>query len=411
MMKSGPVSVILVGMGGMGYHYLKALWEEFSHQELQVLAVIDPYPNKSEHLAEVKTRGITVFRTLGEAYGSGLQPELTVIASPLQFHVPQTNEALKNKSHVLCEKPMAATIQDAESMIREQEASGRWVRIGYQWSYTPAVLSLKQDVLKGLFGRPRRLKCLYLWARDEAYYRRNDWAGCIKDPEGRWVLDSPANSAMAHDMHNMFFILGEQMDRSAQPAEVTAEAYRAYAIENFDTVVCRVRTELGPELLFYASHAVEKDLGPLFCFEFEEATVTYEPASDDITAQWRTGKVKRYGSPAAEHPFLKLFEAVAAVRDDRPLFCGPEAVRAQTLCTNGIQESVQKIGVFPSRLVKEQAGRRWVDGLGEALFDCYAQGILPSEAGLAWANSGQGVDLREYVYFPGGTHPREGEAR
>lgn len=410
MMKSRPVSLILVGIGGMGSHYLKALWEEFSPHEMEILAIIDRSPKESSHRTEAKKRGIPVFQTLGEAYGAGIRPELTVIASPHQFHAHQTTEALKNKSHVLCEKPLAATIQDADSMIRAKNAWERWVRIGYQWSYTPAVLSLKLDVLKGLMGRPLCLKSLYLWARDEAYYRRNEWAGCLKDPEGRWVLDSPANSAMAHDLHNMFFVLGQRMDQSAMPVEVTAEAYRAYAIENFDTVASRVMTETGAELLFYASHVAEEDLGPLFCFEFEEATVTYDPSADDIIAEGRSGKTKHYGSPTVGHPFLKLFEAAAALRKGKPVLCGPEAARAQTLCANGIQESVQKIKVFPKRLTKEQGGRRWVDGLGKILFDCYARGILPSETRVSWANSGKAVNLWDYVYFPGGTPHREGKS-
>jgi len=42
------------------------------------------------------------------------------------------------------------------------------------------------------------MKTLCFWQRDENYYRRSGWAGKIKDKKGNWILDSPANNAMAH---------------------------------------------------------------------------------------------------------------------------------------------------------------------------------------------------------------------
>ena len=130
--------------------------------------------------------------------------------------------------------------------------------VGYQWSFSPAVQALKDDIRSGLFGAARKLKCLYLWPRDEGYYARNDWAGKRKDAEGAWVLDSPVQNAMAHDLHNMFYVLGKTRETSARPAEVEAELYRANAIENFDTAAARIRTEEGVEILFFVSHASEK---------------------------------------------------------------------------------------------------------------------------------------------------------
>src|SRR5690606_17230028 len=108
----------------------------------------------------------------------------------------------------------------------------------------------------------------------EAYYRRSGWAGKIRDPEGRWILDSPANNAMAHDLHNMFYVLGKKTDESAVPAWVEAELYRAYPIENFDTAAVRCRTADGVDVLFYVSHVPLAEKGPVFSYEFERATVS-----------------------------------------------------------------------------------------------------------------------------------------
>lgn len=404
-----PVSVVLVGTSGMGLHYLIALLEEFSPGEVELRAVVDPFPEKSERYAELKKRKIPTFCTLSEFFNSGQTVDLAVISSPTHYHVPQSSEALQYGCYVFCEKPISATIQDADQLIQERDKAKRWVMIGYQWSYSKAIQDLKHDILKGLFGKPVRLKTLCFWPRGEDYYRKSNWLGKKKDEEGHWILDSPANNAMAHFLHNLFYVLGEQTDTSTQPTEVTAELYRAYPIENFDTVACRVLAQEGTELLFYASHVTHHDKGPVFSFEFEQATIAYSEISDDIIATDRTGKEKHYGSPEGSHPLRKLSEALESVREPKPVICGPEASCSQTLCVNGIQESFPEIMEFPESMIQKEKeeGRLWVDGLEEAFYECYKKGILPSEGNFSWAHTGRAVDLRDYHYYPGGIPPAD----
>ncbi len=406
-----PVSVALVGISGMGLHYLNALLEEFPSGTIEIRGVVDPFPEKSERYSELKDRGIPIFPSLKEFYEGGRSPELVIISSPIHYHVPQSCEALQHGSHVLCEKPIGATIQEVERLILQRDAVHRWVMIGYQWSYSPAIQTLKKDFLDGKLGRPIRLRSLYLWPRDESYYQRNNWAGKKKDEEGNWILDSPANNAMAHYLHNMLYILGNRLDKSVQPAEVTAELYRAYPIENFDSIACRIFTKEGTELLLYASHSTDRELGPMFSFEFEHAVITYDEFLDDTVSNDREGQEKRYGSPEAGHPLRKLFEAVETVREQKLILCGPEAASSHTLCINGIQESSPEILVFPESMVQydEEKGTRWVKGLTEVFYDCYQKGILPGEAGYSWAHPGRPIDLCNYRFFPGGIPPENQE--
>jgi len=403
------VSLVMVGISGMGYYYVKILLDEFSPDLIKIQAAVDPYPEKSELYQELKDRKIPIFPSLSELYKSGINADLAIISSPIHFHVPQTCEALLNGSYVICEKPLGATIQEAEKLIHTRDAVGRWVMIGYQWSFSEAIRALKRDIGKGLLGKPIRLKTLCFWQRDENYYRISGWAGKIKDKKGNWILDSPANNAMAHFLHNLFYVLGERADTSARPAEVTAELYRAFPIENYDSTACRAFTEDGTELLFYASHSAFKDRGPMFSFEFERATVDYGEFTDVIIMDDNHGNVKNYGSPEADHHFKKLFEAVTGVRNPKPVLCGPEAASSQTLCINGMQESAPEIVAFPESMIHrvEETGKLWVKGLDKAFYDCYKKGILPSEVSFPWARRGKKIDLRNYRYFPGGTPPEE----
>jgi predicted dehydrogenase len=399
-----PVSVVLVGIAGMGQTYLETLLEGFPPGEIEIQAVVEPFLERTGHVEELKDRGIPILASIDQVYRKKKPPALVVICSPIHRHVAQTSLALKHGSCVLCEKPIGATFQDAVQLIRTKNQTNLWVMMGYQWSYSRAIQSLKKDVMDGRFGKPIRLKSLCCWPRDEAYYRRNDWAGKIKDTEGNWVLDSPANNAMAHFLHNLFYILGDKINQCAVPHEVTAELYRTYPIENYDTVACRAYVQEGVEILFYASHTTSDDLGPMFAMEFEEATVTYGEVVDDIIAKDRQGNTIRYGSPEAEHPLRKLFEATQTIRQPQALLCGLEACIAQTLCMNGIQESVPAIIVFPDSLIDSDpdSNRKWVKNLLQELESCYKRGILPYEAGLEWARIGKPVNLQNYQRFPGG---------
>jgi predicted dehydrogenase len=404
---SHPVSVAAVGISGMGFFYVQALRDEFPPGTVEIQAVVDPHPERSGYFSLLKEKEIPIFESIKEYYRESPPAELVIVSSPPQYHVHQCVEAFHHGSHVLCEKPIGATIQDADLLIRSEDAADVWCMIGYQWSFTRAIHDLKKDILDGSFGRPVQLKTMHLWPRDEKYYQRNAWAGKVKDEEGIWVLDSPANGAMAHELHNLFYILGKHQDSSASPREVTAELYRAYPIENFDTVACRMYTDEGCELLYYASHAADKKVGPVFDLDFEHASVSFDEASDQIIARFHKGGEKRYGSPEKEHHLKKLFRAVESVRESKTVLCGPNASRAQTLCISGIQESASGIVSFEPHRINKEEGRRWVDRLREDLCDCYEQGILPYEKKLGWAHSGKTIDLNEFLFFPGGTQPNK----
>lgn len=384
----------------MGACYLDELLSKKKGFRLQ--GVVDPQPLSSSRRNKLEALGIPLHSTLEEFYDTS-SAELAIIASPLADHCPQACLALARGSHVLCEKPVAAVIQDARIMSRAALDAKRFAAVGYQWSFSPAIQALKADILAGAYGKPQRLRCLYLWPRDETYYRRNDWAGRIRDERGRWILDSPANNAMAHDLHNMLYILGESIDRSAQPVSVMAELYRAYPIQNYDTVAGRVITQEGTEILVYFSHASAADIGPVLSYEFEKGTVMASGRRASLKGVFKDGRVKDYG-PADEQPFKKLWDSVAAVRSGQPLPCGVEAASSQTLCINGFQESAAAIVDFPARLQEREGepGSRFIftRGLEEAFVQCHESGLLPSEMRIPWSRPAVEVSLDDYQSYP-----------
>lgn len=402
------VRVAMVALGGYGNFYLARLFGQTKPVSAEVVpfefvAGIDPNPSGCRYLEAFEATDVPIYPDLDTFYESDTA-DLVVIAAPIQLHRPFTETALAQGSHVLCEKPVAATIQDARAMAQAEADVGRFVGIGYQWSYAPAMQALKADIIGGVLGKPLRFRTKVLWPRPQSYYHRNTWAAKKRTAGGEWILDSPVNNATAHYLHNCFYVLGETRETSARPVDVQAELYRANDIENYDTAALRCHTDNDVEVLFYTAHPVNENIGPVFSYEFEDAVVTYEAYGNPIVARFKAGHEKSYGDPFADDA-TKLWDAINAVRSGERLACGVDAAMSHTLAVNGAQESMVSIADFPEAEIRRYTENDdvlvYVDGLVETLTACYDGGVLPSELdGVSWAKAGVVVDLRGYDHYP-----------
>ena len=82
------------------------------------------------------------------------QHELDAIsnATPNVFHAPYTISALKRGLHVLCEKPMAISVKEAESMLAAARKSGKNLMINFSYRFSPMSYALKSQVDAGVIG-------------------------------------------------------------------------------------------------------------------------------------------------------------------------------------------------------------------------------------------------------------------
>ncbi len=398
---SEQVSIVLAGIGGYGGFYVKTLLDNMERGDFKIVGAVDPKPESCGRLEELKELGVSIVPSLEEFYANG-SVDLAILATPIHLHCDQVCYALSRGSNVLCEKPMCVTIQDANRMIEAGEEAGKFVAIGYQWSYSEPVQRLKREILEGRFGKAKRLKTITLWPRPHRYYSLNPWAGKLRNEDGAWILDSPASNAMAHFLHNMFYILGETRESSAMPVSILAETYRASPIESYDTIAMRCHTDSGAAIHFYAAHTVSEFQWTLFEFEFENATIRCEDRKARMWVEFDDGKIEEYGQ-AEDYPADKLWDSIEAAKGARPVACPAAAAAAHTLCINGVQES-SEITEFPSdivSIVEERHGpQSIVEGLNESMRQCYDEWKLPSELGLSWSKARETVDLRNYREFP-----------
>ena len=400
------VRVVLVGIGGYAGSYAIELLKLASEGGVVIAGAVDPLAGRAKMTGELQAAGVGLFDDLDSFYAAN-QADLAVISSPIQYHRPQMLTALANGSAVLCEKPLTATIAEAHEMLEAQQAAGCFVAIGYQWSYSDAIQSLKRDILAGELGKPLHLQTLCCWPRAISYYDRAAWAGRLRAADGTWVLDGPANNATAHYLHNMLYLLGSTPQASATPATVQAELYRAKPIESYDTAAIRIHIDTGADLLFLTSHSTQLNRGPVFRFEFEKATVCFGDDGDErIVADFHDGRRIDYGDPG-DGPMNKLHQSLACVRDGGEVNCPIEAAIPQTLCINAAHASCPTITDLPGELLRTEDPDGdtliWADGLAEAIDICYKSRLLPAETGdIPWACGGRVINIADCPPTPGG---------
>ncbi len=99
--------------------------------------------------------------------------DVVSIASPNALHRAMTLAALAAGKHVWCEKPMAATFDDAEAMAAAARRAGVVTLLGYNYVRNPALRHMKRLIAEGAIGRVVEIRGRF----DEGY---------LADPEAPW---------------------------------------------------------------------------------------------------------------------------------------------------------------------------------------------------------------------------------
>ncbi|MBQ9070746.1 MAG: Gfo/Idh/MocA family oxidoreductase [Clostridia bacterium] len=371
------IKIVCVGIGGYASVYWKALFAD-TEGDFEIVGAVDPFPEGSPYYEEIKTRGIPLYSNMEDFYREH-SADLAIITTPIHLHTRQTLFALEHGSNVLCEKPLSGVSTDAEVIEKRAAELGKFVMIGYQWSYAPAILGLKSDVLSGKLGAPVSLKTRILWPRKKEYFTRGSgWAGKLKAKDGTVINDSVAANACAHYIHNMLFVCGKEY-LAAEPLCVKADLIRVNAIENFDNATISFELENGAKCLFVAAHSSNINRNPMFDYEFENATVKYDENTKDIVAYFKNGEEKHYGNPfsgGSDGKKARVAINGCKAQDFKPV-CSPYTAAAHTRCI----EAVQTFPIYEVKeeFIKENEGLLYVDGLAEAMTECYAEGKMLSE--------------------------------
>ncbi|MGI5893607.1 MAG: Gfo/Idh/MocA family protein [Candidatus Merdivicinus sp.] len=393
------IRIVLSGATGYGGYYLKLLSECVDEARFELGGIVDPFVS-SVDLEWVKARKIPFYSSLEDYYAVD-HADLAIISCPIRFHKEQCILAMQKGSHVLCEKPLTVEMKDAKDLEQAAKEYGKFLGVGFQWSFCTPILSMKKDILAGKFGKPVMLKTFISWKRYDPYYLTSSWKGRIHDKDGYLVQDSVATNATAHYLHNLFFVMGDKISSAALPEKVTYATYRAKDIESFDTCFAKGNFANGGEFLYIATHSGDVEIEPRFCYEFENAVITMEkPAGNPhIIAEFKDGSVVDYGAPQAHTSNAeKIVALLDAIEFGKEISCPVPAVLPHLAVCTGFFREAPIYNLPADRIYREEnpAGT-FVHGFTQDCLTCYEKGLLPSEAGMDWAVPEKTFDPQRYM--------------
>ncbi|MEZ4736491.1 MAG: Gfo/Idh/MocA family oxidoreductase [Caldilineaceae bacterium] len=145
---------------GLGTLALEEVMPAFRESKLgQPVALVSGHPDKAQQVAAVY--GIDPANLYNyENYDSiadNALIEAVYIILPNSLHAEYTIRGLQAGKHVLCEKPMAPTVEECEQMIAAGQETGRKLMIAYRLHYEPLNLKVKELCEQGAYGPIRTI--------------------------------------------------------------------------------------------------------------------------------------------------------------------------------------------------------------------------------------------------------------
>lgn len=143
----------VIGVGAMGRHHAR-VYDQMT--ETQLVGVADASAEASGRIAQLHhTTAYTDHHELLDE----TRPDVVTVAVPTESHARVALDALEAGCHVLIEKPIAATEEQARELIERADALKRKLMVGHIVRFDPAVRALKERLEAGELGRIFQVRC------------------------------------------------------------------------------------------------------------------------------------------------------------------------------------------------------------------------------------------------------------
>ncbi len=196
--------VAIVGYGFMGRTHYGA-WKKCRGAKVVAICDLNLAQLSAKVVGNIKgaadnsklPRSIKIYSDFDEMLKEA-KLDVVDITTPTPMHAPMTIKALNAKCHVLCEKPMALNLADADSMLAAAQRAHRFLLIGQCVRFAPEYKYLSTAIQSKQYGR-------VIAADFSRFMSFPKWA----DPKASWVLDEKKSGGLYLDahIHDVDFIL------------------------------------------------------------------------------------------------------------------------------------------------------------------------------------------------------------
>jgi len=166
------LNVMLVGVGGWGSNHARVLGT-LKGDVVNSLVLVDLNVERIKRFAKIY--GAKYYTNIDDALRKE-ELDAAIIATPTNLHFEHAKKSLENGLHVLVEKPLTDTLENAIKLYDEAKSSGRLVSVGFIMRYHPLVEYLKGN------ARRKLGKILAINSKRTSWWPNRPWdAGVVKD--------------------------------------------------------------------------------------------------------------------------------------------------------------------------------------------------------------------------------------
>ena len=160
------INVAIIGNGGICPAHVES-YLKFPDR-CRIAALVDIVPGKAEKMKERFGLDCETLEDYHELFSRGI--DLADICTPPFTHASITIDCLKAGLNVVCEKPMAASLEECDAMIRARDESGKKLTIIAQNRFRKEIRDVRALVQSGMAGKVRDVRIDSFWFRAHCYY-------------------------------------------------------------------------------------------------------------------------------------------------------------------------------------------------------------------------------------------------
>src|SRR5579859_4849049 len=151
-----PITVAVVGVGVFGRNHARVYKElEQQGEAVRLLGIVDPDVNRADAVA--REFGCKAFGSVLQMLTTHSELQAASVAAPTVHHLEVARDLMNAGVDVLIEKPLAATLAEAEELIALAAARKRIAQVGHLERFNPAVRATLPLLTRPMFFEVHRL--------------------------------------------------------------------------------------------------------------------------------------------------------------------------------------------------------------------------------------------------------------
>lgn len=158
--------------------------------------------------------------------------DIITITTESGYHAQHTIDCLNSGKHVIVEKPMALSTEDADHMIYTAKKNNLKLAVCFQNRFNPCIQKLRKAVDENRFGKLVNGTARVLWYRNDDYYKQAAW-------RGTWKLDGGVlMNQCIHNIDLLQWMLGGEVDSIYA---ITGTFLKNIEAEDFGAIIIRFK--------------------------------------------------------------------------------------------------------------------------------------------------------------------------